>query len=111
MRIAIIKADGTITWKERAAAQIKLDELQRIVGGYIERVPMPDDFPGDVWANEEGLLEGLPLNKTFSTMMRRAWCAYVLATSPDDPFSVLDPRMMQIVGDVVWVVSDKTELN
>ncbi len=39
-----------------------LEAMQAIVGGYIEHVDTLD--PGiDIWANEEGLLKGLPPNR------------------------------------------------
>jgi hypothetical protein len=41
-----------------------LDVMQRIVGGYIERVPVvfPSNYPAvDLWANEEGLINGLSI--------------------------------------------------
>lgn len=42
-----------------------LCRLQRIVGGYIEAVPLWEDYMGDacvVYCNEEGKLHGLPIN-------------------------------------------------
>ncbi|MCS0827407.1 DUF3846 domain-containing protein [Cytobacillus firmus] len=37
-----------------------LEDMQAIVGGWLERVRITDDI--DLWINEEGLLQELPLN-------------------------------------------------
>lgn len=53
---------GHMTWISNT-----LENLQRIVGGYIETVTMRktrDDVPIVVICNEEGLLDGLPINCT-----------------------------------------------
>lgn len=79
-----------------------LQELQACVGGYIERVPMPETFTGDLYAHEEGLLVDAPVfNVLASLLMRRTWIKDVLDSSPDDPFTVLEPGMMTLVGDLV----------
>lgn len=39
-----------------------LSELQEIVGGYIERIPLPMMQGYCLIVNEEGLIYGLPLN-------------------------------------------------
>lgn len=38
-----------------------LSEMQRIVGGYVDRVALDDGL--DCWFHDEGLLLGLPLNR------------------------------------------------
>lgn len=38
-----------------------LDLLQSLVGGYIERIPLFDDLGIDVWCNDEGKLQNLPV--------------------------------------------------
>ena len=53
---------GHMTWISNT-----LENLQRIVGGYIETVTMRKkrgDVPIVVICNEEGLLDGLPINCT-----------------------------------------------
>ena len=56
----IIKADGTeIAVTPKNGKDFKLDELQPIVGGYIEIVYLPGRF---MVVNEEGKLMGLPIN-------------------------------------------------
>lgn len=64
-RITVIRAtDGEriVTDLTRAAT---LEELQKSVGGYIETVPYFDRYNGEpcvAFCNEEGKLDGLPLN-------------------------------------------------
>ncbi len=56
-----IKVDGTSQEvKPEKGRKFKLDELQRYVGGYIERVKTHEGR--DMWVNEEGLLQDLPVN-------------------------------------------------
>jgi hypothetical protein len=45
---------------------ISLKSAQETVGGYVERVRCPDDTI--LLINEEGLLEGLPVNEEASTI-------------------------------------------
>lgn len=57
---AIIKADGTFTNQPPLDKKYTLDELQKIVGGYIEIIGTPQ---GKILViNEEGKLKGLPIN-------------------------------------------------
>jgi Domain of unknown function (DUF3846) len=42
--------------------------MQGIVGGYIEHLGMPDGKL-DVWLNEEGKLEGLPINDVATNLL------------------------------------------
>lgn len=59
-----------------------LEELQAIVGGYIELVQLPQDM--EMYCNEEGKLKGLPYNSVATALTRK-----VLAASDE------------IVGDVI----------
>jgi len=54
-----VKSDGTLSRVYRRK-EIALEDLQKMVGGYIEFVPYGG---GTVCCNEEGLLKGLPKNK------------------------------------------------
>ena len=72
MRSYIIKPNGETTPvvpKERHGLQpedFSLEELQEIVGGYIQVVRIPIDAEGTEWImvlNEEGKLKGLPFNE------------------------------------------------
>jgi hypothetical protein len=56
------------------ADEPQLEALQKIVGGYIEQVPMWSDYlgiPCAVYCNEEGKLHHLPINQR-ATMLWRA---------------------------------------
>ena len=55
----IIKVDGSIERLPTTVAKMDLQSVQKIVGGYIEHA---DIQVGDLWCNEEGLLQGLPIN-------------------------------------------------
>lgn len=46
-----------------------LEELQKFVGGYIEALGLHDGRV--MWLNEEGKLDGLPLNAIATDMARR----------------------------------------
>jgi len=61
--ITIIQPDGTKTVTERDPAdRPQLKELQEAVGGYIEPVDAYLPQGTEAYANEEGLLIGLPPN-------------------------------------------------
>jgi len=56
-----IKTDGTTTEVHpKDGRAFTLEELQAFVGGYIELVRI--DGERNLWLNEEGKLDGLPLN-------------------------------------------------
>ena len=59
MPYQILHVDGTREDFTPSGERPSLEEMQKIVGGYIERVTVKG---GEMWANEEGLLQGLPLN-------------------------------------------------
>lgn len=65
MRLAIkIGHEGEINIVEFGKKENTLKYLQEAVGGYIECVTVRiDDVIADMWVNEEGLLERLPINK------------------------------------------------
>lgn len=56
-----VRADGTVAAATFAKPKPSLQEMQEAVGGYVERVQL--DGRTYIWANEEGLLHGLPLNR------------------------------------------------
>ena len=47
------------------------EELQSIVGGYIERVEFPNGT--ELWVNEGGKIRGLTLNKIATALWRRIY--------------------------------------
>lgn len=57
-----IKVDGTETEVQpRNGKRFELEELQKMVGGYIELVRTQPPVR-EMYINEEGLLDGLPVN-------------------------------------------------
>ena len=66
----LMKVDGSIeAVKLPTTTNERLKVLQGLVGGYIEVVPA---YAGNLLiVNEEGLLEGLPLNTTASVAVGR----------------------------------------
>lgn len=86
--VLIVRTDDTYTI-ELVKGDI-LPVLQKAVGGYIERMPIPAAFvrrfSADCFANEEGLVKKLPYN-------RIATALYRCAGAPDTAF---------IAGDVVF---------
>jgi hypothetical protein len=56
----IVRVDGSTERLPTTVAKMGLEQAQAVVGGYIERVKL-HGF-GDLWCNEEGLLQGLPYN-------------------------------------------------
>lgn len=63
------------------------DELSSIVGGFIERVDLPNGK--ELWVNEEGKLKGLPLNVMASAIWKNLFAGYAIGA--DD----------YVVGDVL----------
>lgn len=77
MRSYVIKPNGETTPilpKKRHDLQpndFSLEELQEIVGGYIQVVRLEPDAQGNAWImvlNEEGKLKGLPFNAEASKL-------------------------------------------
>jgi hypothetical protein len=56
----LIRADGTETEVTPADTEFTLEELQVLVGGYIELVSTRDGL--QMYVNEEGLVLDLPIN-------------------------------------------------
>lgn len=87
--VTIIKTDGTQTTVRQPKAPT-LEQLQKAVGGWIETVPYFTKFEGRgrgrAYANEEGLLKALPLNREATTAWRA--CAPTVASL--------------LVGDVIF---------
>lgn len=77
-KAAILKADGTsFVVTPENGTDFNLDELQKIVGGYIEIVPIYATwrmFGSDkiMVVNEEGKLNGLPFNPSATLLVRAA---------------------------------------
>ena len=85
-KAAVIRTSGLVEWWD-LPGENPLSTLQKAVGGWVERVPLPKHFQLnlDIWVNEEGLLEGLPYNSSATHLYNHYW------QSPDQI----------IVGDVI----------
>lgn len=100
----IFKTDGTIEYVDLIEPP-PLDLLQKSVGGYIEAVPYWDTLAyGDddkdqqdcvAYCNEEGKLNGLPLNEEASIEWHA--CLMRQGLAPSDV----------LVGDVVVITGDR----
>ncbi|WP_061018323.1 DUF3846 domain-containing protein [Microbacterium sp. CCH5-D1] len=64
------------------AAFAELEDYQRAVGGYIETVSLDDRH--DLIANEEGLIQRLPMNLLASTIAKRPLVGDVVIVGFDD---------------------------
>lgn len=91
IRILISQPDGSFSV---TTINPDLDVMQKIVGGYIEVVSDPSGFNGfSAYCNEEGKLQGLPVNATSTRFMDRLFTERRLQR-----FSVHDV----LVGPVFW---------
>lgn len=88
MKVILQKADGTQKDVTPVAGKFKLKEMQDFVGGYIECIEFPDGRT--LVVNEEGKLEGLPVNDQATALWRQQF-------PTDDDI---------IVGDVLIVSKD-----
>lgn len=69
--VVVIRADGTVE-RVQTSEIPTLEELQRLVGGYIESVPVriPVSDKPVMIVNEEGKLKGLPRNRAATSVAR-----------------------------------------
>jgi hypothetical protein len=77
----IIQPDGTeLTVRPGNGKKFSLQELQHVVGGYIERVQLrPGNGRGTMYVNEEGKLEGLQRNQKATAMVLvSAWGDFIV---------------------------------
>jgi hypothetical protein len=66
-----------------------LAALQEMVGGYIESAPTR--LPATAFVNEEGKLEGLPVNPVASMLCEDTICGPMVVTGPADEQGELTP--------------------
>ncbi len=75
--------------------------MQAIVGGLIECVPLCE--PGlELWCNEEGMYNGLPLNRTFRAEPQRPPPGFedaIIIKSDPDLADYGQPGVWRILGD------------
>lgn len=98
----IIRADGSKPEVRPLDKRMTLKEKQAAVGGLIQLVPAFERYggkPAVVFANEEGLLEGLPLNLGATY----AWRAALTDAYGADGW---DRGMAVLVGDVLILTAD-----
>lgn len=95
----IVKTTGEV---EILPSNPTFEEAQRIVGGYIQYVPLPKGVHLEIIVNEEGLIHNLPHNPAATAILQDIWLTF---HDPED----LNFSMMQLCGDVL-VLSAKTEL-
>jgi hypothetical protein len=72
-KLTTITVDGSITSRTISKPPL-LEELQKIVGGYIETVPYFNTYEGEravAFCNEKGKLHNLPLNITATALWMR----------------------------------------
>jgi len=74
MRLAVqVQVDGSINRLDLDAPQGSYQVLKDGVGGWIEAVDLREDMT--MWLNEEGKLDGLPVNVMASRMFNEAFGA------------------------------------
>ena len=69
-KITIIHIDGHLSISKLDEGN-EFDELQKAVGGYIESIPYFELFNGipcEAYCNEEGKLDGLPVNHAATSL-------------------------------------------
>lgn len=95
--VYLFKASGTVT-KTQQDKKPTYDECVKAVGGYIETIPFftkyDDRIRGTAYANEEGMLKGLPLNK----LAIKAW--------QESLVSGYDPSRTNLCGDIILYFKD-----
>lgn len=68
--LMVFKANGEISQLKPKDKKVSLEELQKVVGGYVEILPMGNKF---VICDEEGKLKNSPLNEKVSTIFQEFW--------------------------------------
>jgi len=97
MEAVVIQADGE-SFTIHLNQKMKLEQYQKIVGGYIEVVQVRHDGKVcDMVLNEDGLGLGLPLNLEASLLLETYWRETI--GPPEDR---MPPNTVgRVVGDVV----------
>ena len=63
----IVMVDGKVKRLPTTVAKMDFDDIQKIVGGYVERLKVKG--VGTLWCNEDGLRLKLPVNHGASYIM------------------------------------------
>ena len=77
----LFKTDGTVEDVKPKGKKFKLEEMQKLVGGYIEAVPGSKLL---AYCNEEGQLQELPFNKRASEYFHQVLVGNVLVCAPGE---------------------------
>lgn len=94
-KMIILMTDGTVEKLEPLVRVPTLEVMQQAVGGYIETVPFFNQYEGQdavAFCNEEGKLEGLPVNATATELWHKQYPAddvlvgNVIVLTGDDAF-------------------------
>jgi len=100
--VVIFHANGVID-KTVQPKKPDYDQMSKAVGGMIETIPAFTRFAGlsrgIAYANEEGLLKGLPYNRNAT----KAW--FDDLTAQGRPFS---KDRVHLVGDVIFIAKEPT---
>lgn len=68
----LLKADGTVeTFLPSKGKRLSLEEVQGLVGGFVERLKVPASGGSVLLVDEEGILKELPLNPQASELVQR----------------------------------------
>lgn len=63
----LIRVDGTVeTFLPSKGKKFSLEEVQKLVGGYVVRLSIPESVGGVLLVDEDGIPKGLPLNRNAS---------------------------------------------
>lgn len=85
-KMTILYTDGTKTEKVYTGSTPELEDMQEAVDGWLEGVPVKSLGRGVLFANEEGLLRGLPFNEQASSLAGRPLVGNVVVLTGDKEF-------------------------
>ena len=99
MKVLIVEPEKA---PREAEIENRLESLQSVVGGYIEAT-YPFDDRVAIICNEEGKLQGMPLNRALrdesGTMYDIVAGTFIICGLGDEDFSSLPPEMMDKYRD------------
>jgi hypothetical protein len=103
MKYLVIQPDGTYEQKETKKKELSLEQLQKLVGGYIELVHVK--YKGrryEAYVNEEGKLKNMPFNPKATALYHAAFGGSNLQELQDlnEPITEL-VKFMNISWDLI----------
>lgn len=72
-KLVVIFPDGSRDEEDYTGREPEMEQLIKLVGGWVEQIPAMVRYDGRLckcYADEEGLLKGLPVNHTASRLVR-----------------------------------------